>query len=470
MAPQVHKALAPLHRHDQHKRSDEEYKRKTKNKQGARDIDAITELKMVPCNDHCTSLPYISATSKAECLLEDSLYYQKGEAAQKTKKAYCARAAMAWTSLSAPGSDKGAQHCGSNLAGDAEKKRQIYPFGHCTRREARSYGDGGGGRWEAGGDGFQFLADPVHRFPLPDLAAGGSLLRSEAKQAVVHTPAESSICDVGDAAPTPDSTTIFEHRLQWDGPVGAELRAIDGQGRSSAAWLDQENECLEKTLRRYVVPAVGSHFNSLGEAYVYYNLYSRDTGFGITYGKSRLNVERINACRRYYVAAPAREASENYEERRTKILHASDMYTRAMFEKFGEIMYEAGQYKVEELSSSALAVSDEHDLHLQFLPSDDHVAGGSAPGHAAFVQDTVYGRADGVSMADEGCEDESQVQSRSSTVEEVGTYDPENQSYAGGDNWSKTGSYSELRTKVADGSISGVDGERRAAKRARVED
>ncbi|XP_044398434.1 uncharacterized protein [Triticum aestivum] len=86
------------------------------------------------------------------------------------------------------------------------------------------------------------------------------------------------------------------------------------------------------------------------------------------------------------------------------------------------------------------------------------------------IEDTVYGRADGVSMADEGCEDESQVQSRSSTVEEVGTYDPENQSYAGGDNWSKTGSYSELRTKVADGSISGVDGGRRAAKRARVED
>ncbi|XP_073356370.1 uncharacterized protein [Aegilops tauschii subsp. strangulata] len=31
-APQVHKVLAPLHRHDQHQRSDEEYKRKTKNK------------------------------------------------------------------------------------------------------------------------------------------------------------------------------------------------------------------------------------------------------------------------------------------------------------------------------------------------------------------------------------------------------------------------------------------------------
>lgn len=35
-------------------------------------------------------------------------------------------------------------------------------------------------------------------------------------------------------------------------------------------------------------------------------------------------------------------------------LHASDMYTRAMFEKFGEIMYEAGQYKVEEVSKGKI--------------------------------------------------------------------------------------------------------------------
>ncbi|XBI11238.1 hypothetical protein VPH35_138335 [Triticum aestivum] len=57
-----------------------------------------------------------------------------------------------------------------------------------------------------------------------------------------------------------------------------------------------------------------------------------------------------------------REANENYEERRTKIvapvlklktpieLHASKIYTRAIFEKFVEIICEAGQYKVEEVS------------------------------------------------------------------------------------------------------------------------
>ena len=30
--------------------------------------------------------------------------------------------------------------------------------------------------------------------------------------------------------------------------------------------------------------------------------------------------------------------------------HASKIYTRAMFENFGEVLYEAGQYKIEEIS------------------------------------------------------------------------------------------------------------------------
>lgn len=31
-------------------------------------------------------------------------------------------------------------------------------------------------------------------------------------------------------------------------------------------------------------------------------------------------------------------------------LHGSDVYTRAMFENFGEVLYEGGQYKVEVVS------------------------------------------------------------------------------------------------------------------------
>uniref|UniRef100_A0A453CHV3 Protein FAR1-RELATED SEQUENCE n=2 Tax=Aegilops tauschii subsp. strangulata TaxID=200361 RepID=A0A453CHV3_AEGTS len=56
-----------------------------------------------------------------------------------------------------------------------------------------------------------------------------------------------------------------------------------------------------------------------------------------------------------------RESEKNYEEKRTRIgkplmranlaveRHASKIYTRAMFEQFGEILYECGAYQVEEI-------------------------------------------------------------------------------------------------------------------------
>jgi hypothetical protein len=39
-------------------------------------------------------------------------------------------------------------------------------------------------------------------------------------------------------------------------------------------------------------PCMGTTFNSLGEAYDFYNLYSWEHGFGIRYGKNRLNAEK----------------------------------------------------------------------------------------------------------------------------------------------------------------------------------
>lgn len=57
---------------------------------------------------------------------------------------------------------------------------------------------------------------------------------------------------------------------------------------------------LEKAIRGFaespgenvIVPTLGISFDTLGEAYDLYNLYSWEKGFGIRYGKSRLNVER----------------------------------------------------------------------------------------------------------------------------------------------------------------------------------
>ena len=56
----------------------------------------------------------------------------------------------------------------------------------------------------------------------------------------------------------------------------------------------------EKVVRSYaenptenvITQTIGTTFNSVGEAYDFYNLYSWEKGFGIRYGKSRLNVER----------------------------------------------------------------------------------------------------------------------------------------------------------------------------------
>ena len=58
---------------------------------------------------------------------------------------------------------------------------------------------------------------------------------------------------------------------------------------------------FEKAVRNYaenprgnvVTPTINTIFDTVGEAYDFYNLYSWEKGFGIRYGKSRLNVERI---------------------------------------------------------------------------------------------------------------------------------------------------------------------------------
>jgi hypothetical protein len=58
---------------------------------------------------------------------------------------------------------------------------------------------------------------------------------------------------------------------------------------------------LEQTLREFparasgdvIVPEIGVTFDSVGEAYDFYNLYSWERGFGVRYGKSRLNVDRV---------------------------------------------------------------------------------------------------------------------------------------------------------------------------------
>jgi hypothetical protein len=48
----------------------------------------------------------------------------------------------------------------------------------------------------------------------------------------------------------------------------------------------------EKLGDNVIDPCLGTTFDSLNEAYDFYNLYSWEHGFGIRYGKSRLNAEK----------------------------------------------------------------------------------------------------------------------------------------------------------------------------------
>ncbi|KAE8811934.1 hypothetical protein D1007_11150 [Hordeum vulgare] len=247
---------------------------------------------------------------------------------------------------------------------------------------------------EDGGNGLEFLTDPVDRFPLPDLASSDFTPPSNRNSIIPGSASDSSMGDVGDAplsiqlvanaggdAPTL-STTDLQLSTGKDDPQTASWAKRVRVGRARVERLPCAGRvcALEKTLRCYaekktdtvVVPAIGYTFDSLGEAYDFYNLYSWEIGFGISESANHMLKGYVPAScpmhlfvRQYMRLLFDREANENYEERRTKIslpvmkvntpleFHASKIYTRAMFEKFGEVLYEAGQYKVEEIEKNS---------------------------------------------------------------------------------------------------------------------
>lgn len=76
---------------------------------------------------------------------------------------------------------------------------------------------------------------------------------------------------------------------------------------------------FEKAVRSYaenptenvITPTVGTSFDSVGEAYDFYNLYSWEKGFGIRYGKSRLNVERTKCMQEIVCGCSGKAGVEN---------------------------------------------------------------------------------------------------------------------------------------------------------------
>ncbi|XP_073360554.1 uncharacterized protein [Aegilops tauschii subsp. strangulata] len=66
----------------------------------------------------------------------------------------------------------------------------------------------------------------------------------------------------------------------------------------------------EKCEGHVINPTIGTEFDSLDEAYEFYNLYSWETGFGIRLAKSRLSVQRTR-CMQEIVCACAGESGKS---------------------------------------------------------------------------------------------------------------------------------------------------------------
>ncbi|XBI63463.1 hypothetical protein VPH35_043868 [Triticum aestivum] len=161
------------------------------------------------------------------------------------------------------------------------------------------------------GDGLEFLSDPMDSQILRP-----TIFRpyGDTETILTQSAAESSMGDVGDTplalqlATTSNcdamslSAAHSHESAPRGGSEGPKWTKRVHVGRTPIERPPCPNRvcALEKTLRLYaekkngtvVVPVVGNNFDSLGEAYDYYNLYSWEIGFGIRYGKSRLNVER----------------------------------------------------------------------------------------------------------------------------------------------------------------------------------
>uniref|UniRef100_A0A453F5W2 Uncharacterized protein n=3 Tax=Aegilops tauschii TaxID=37682 RepID=A0A453F5W2_AEGTS len=62
---------------------------------------------------------------------------------------------------------------------------------------------------------------------------------------------------------------------------------------SRMSTMDQSiRKYAEESTKSVIRPELGLIFDSLSEAYDFYNLYPWEIGFGIRYGKSRLNAQR----------------------------------------------------------------------------------------------------------------------------------------------------------------------------------
>ncbi|KAM3309903.1 hypothetical protein ACQJBY_030918 [Aegilops geniculata] len=176
-------------------------------------------------------------------------------------------------------------------------------------------------------EGMEFLLDAVDRFPVRDefadsldnpdpvplaylLEKGGA--NPEFGRGEDHSGIADILCDgvLTDAqggahqrrVESPTRSAQSTGRVNPEAP-GWTKRLRLGSAPPDRVPCPSRMSALELSIRKYaeqpdksvVRPELRLSFDSLGEAYDFYNLYSWEIGFGIRYGKSRLNTERTKS-------------------------------------------------------------------------------------------------------------------------------------------------------------------------------
>ncbi|XP_044385497.1 uncharacterized protein [Triticum aestivum] len=106
--------------------------------------------------------------------------------------------------------------------------------------------------------------------------------------------AEGGVAGERDVEPHASDQSIHPKAPGWTRRVRIGAAApgrTPNPGRSSALWKANRG-FAEKPGEIVIVPAIGTSFDTLGEAYDFHNIHSWEKAFGIRHGKSRLNVER----------------------------------------------------------------------------------------------------------------------------------------------------------------------------------
>ncbi|XP_044319655.1 uncharacterized protein [Triticum aestivum] len=99
---------------------------------------------------------------------------------------------------------------------------------------------------EAESNGFEFLLDPVDRFPLMDLSGGNCVPSNEAIEALICAPSDSSMGDAGDRALTMEADL---NSTCDDVPLSAPpSEPSTGKDDPQGTWLDREKDSV--TLHR----------------------------------------------------------------------------------------------------------------------------------------------------------------------------------------------------------------------------